>query len=61
MEAKGKAIPIKKITRFGYEYTLVLAPLRDACQELPEPCFMGFKGYALQSVKKIKQSKHSKK
>lgn len=50
---KEKTVPTKKITRFGYEYTLVLTPLREA-SGMQEPCFMGFQGYALQSVKKLK-------
>jgi len=50
---KEKMIPTKKIIKFGYEYTLVVTPLREA-SNVPEPHFMGFQGYALQSVKKIK-------
>lgn len=49
--------PTKKIVKYGYEYTLVLTPRRSLSPHgLPDPCFMGHMGYALQSVRKLKKS-----
>lgn len=46
-------MPDIKITRFGYEYTLVMTDREDAC-------FMGHKGYALHGIKKIRRKKLAK-
>jgi hypothetical protein len=53
--------PTMKIVMYGYEYTLVLSSRRSfSSHSLPEPCFMGHHGYALQSVRKLKSSEIEK-
>jgi hypothetical protein len=51
--------PIKKLCIYGYEYTLVTVN-RGENQGIAQPCFMGHIGFALQSVKKLKNTKHEK-
>ena len=47
---------IRFIHKYGYLYTLVLRDRKD--EHPPNPCFMGNKGYALQSFKKIKKEEN---
>jgi hypothetical protein len=47
--------PTKKIFIYGYEYTIV-AVNRGESYGFPQPCFMGHLGFALQSVKKLKNT-----
>jgi hypothetical protein len=49
----------KKICIYGYEYTIV-AVNRGEGQGIIQPCFMGHIGFALQSVKKLKNIEHEK-
>ena len=42
----------KVIEKYGYEYILV-AVEGTRQNNHPEPCFMGYSGFALQKVKKI--------
>ena len=48
---KGTMKPETIIKKYGYEYHLVETV---RLPEVPEPAFMGIKGMALKSVKKIK-------
>lgn len=43
----------KEIIRHGYKYNLV-AVNRGEGHHIPQPCFMGNLGYALQSFEKLK-------
>jgi hypothetical protein len=48
--------PTKKIVMHGHEYILVLVSRRGiSTNSLPDPCFMGNQGFALQSVRKLKK------
>ena len=53
MNTIHKMTPEKIIRKYGYEYHLVPADKRE--NDLPQPKFMGYDGYALKSVKKIKK------
>jgi len=49
------------VRKYGYLYTLVLTDKRlRSNNELPEACFMGFQGYALKTIEKIKIKKNRK-
>ena len=44
--------PVTIVKKYGYEYHLVEAVRTP---DVPEPSFLGMKGYALKAVKKIKK------
>ena len=54
-KAKLKLPQVEKIIRkYGYEYHLVECPERGSWK-LPNACALGFPGWSLKSVNKIKQ------
>ena len=59
MTEKAKMIPLLCIKSYGYEYYLV--EVNRNPYDLPEPCFMGHKGMALHSCKKIGEENISSK